>query len=165
MGQEDPLEKGMATHSSILTWRIPWTEKPGGLQSMGSQRVRHDQVTNTHTTVTITLSFLSRVLEGHCRKKGLLLASALCSPRPCITALLSSAGLCVWLIYSFPEPPLPLLARATGCRWPTLQVFLISQQLQTCSSLAKQRLSLLIQCAGIYLLQWFWNPALGRGSW
>ena len=39
-GQEDPLEKGIATHSSILTWRIPWTEEPGGLQSMGSQGVR-----------------------------------------------------------------------------------------------------------------------------
>ena len=39
---EDPLEEGMATHSSILAWRIPWTEEPGGLQSMGSQRVRHD---------------------------------------------------------------------------------------------------------------------------
>ena len=39
---EDSLEKGMATHSSILAWRIPWTEEPGGLQSMGSQRVRHD---------------------------------------------------------------------------------------------------------------------------
>ena len=42
LGQEDLLEKGMATHSSILAWRITWTEKPGGLQSMGSQRVRHD---------------------------------------------------------------------------------------------------------------------------
>ena len=39
---EDPLEKEMATHTSILAWRIPWTEDPGGLQSMGSQRVRHD---------------------------------------------------------------------------------------------------------------------------
>ena len=39
---EDPLEKGMATHSSILAWRIPWTGDPGGLQSMGSQRVGHD---------------------------------------------------------------------------------------------------------------------------
>ena len=39
---EDPLEKGMATHSSILAWRIPWTEEPGELQSMGSQRVTHD---------------------------------------------------------------------------------------------------------------------------
>ena len=42
LGQEDPLEKGMAAHSSILAWRIPWTEEPGGLQSMGSQRVGHD---------------------------------------------------------------------------------------------------------------------------
>ena len=42
MGQEDALEKGMATHSSILTWRITWTEEPGGLQSMGPQRVGHD---------------------------------------------------------------------------------------------------------------------------
>ena len=42
LGQKDPLEKGMPTHSSILAWRIPWTEEPGGLQSMGSQRVRHD---------------------------------------------------------------------------------------------------------------------------
>ena len=42
LGTRDPLEKGMATHSSILAWRIPWTEEPGELQSMGSQRVRHD---------------------------------------------------------------------------------------------------------------------------
>ena len=42
LGQEDPLEKGMAIHSSILAWEIPWTEKPGRLQFMGSQRVRHD---------------------------------------------------------------------------------------------------------------------------
>ena len=42
LGQEDPLEKGMATHSSTLAWKIPWTEEPGSLQSMESQRVRHD---------------------------------------------------------------------------------------------------------------------------
>ena len=42
LGQEDPLEEGMATHSSIFAWRIPWTEEPGGLQSVGSQRVRQD---------------------------------------------------------------------------------------------------------------------------
>ena len=42
LGQEDPLEKEMATHSSILAWEIPWTEEPGGLQSTGSQRVGHD---------------------------------------------------------------------------------------------------------------------------
>jgi len=47
LGWEDPLEKGMATHSSILAWRIPWTEEPGGLQFMGSQRAGHDWVTIT----------------------------------------------------------------------------------------------------------------------
>ena len=47
-GWEEPLEKGMVTHSSILAWRIPRTEEPSGLQSMGFQRVRHDWVTNTH---------------------------------------------------------------------------------------------------------------------
>ena len=45
LGWEDPLEESMATHSSILAWRIPWTEEPGGIQSMGLQRVRHDWVT------------------------------------------------------------------------------------------------------------------------
>ena len=42
LGQEDPLEKGMAIHSSILAWRTPWTEEPGELQSMGSHRAGHD---------------------------------------------------------------------------------------------------------------------------
>ena len=45
LGQEDPLEEGMATHSVILAWRIPWTEEPGVLQSMGSQITGHDLVT------------------------------------------------------------------------------------------------------------------------
>ena len=42
LGQKDPLEKGMATHSSILAWEVPWIEEPGGLQSIGPQRVRHN---------------------------------------------------------------------------------------------------------------------------
>ena len=45
LDQEDSLEEEMAIHSSVLTWEIPWTEEPGGLQSMGSQRVRHDLAT------------------------------------------------------------------------------------------------------------------------
>ena len=49
LGWEDPLEKEMTTHSSILAWRIPWTEKPGRLHPMGSQRVGHDWITNTFT--------------------------------------------------------------------------------------------------------------------
>ena len=48
VGQEDPMEKGMAVHSSILTREIPWTEKPGRLQTMGSKRVGHDLATKQH---------------------------------------------------------------------------------------------------------------------
>ena len=57
LGQEDPLEKGMATHSSILAWRSPWTEQPGGLWLMGSQRVRHYWSRNT-LCVLVTLASL-----------------------------------------------------------------------------------------------------------
>ena len=57
LGQADPLEKGVATHSSILAWRIPWMEEPGGLQSMGLQRVRYDRVTST-------LFFLFSAISG-----------------------------------------------------------------------------------------------------
>ena len=48
LGREDPLEKEIATHSSILVWRIPWTEEPGGLQSIDSQRVGHDESDLAH---------------------------------------------------------------------------------------------------------------------
>ena len=60
LGQEDPLEWGMATHSSIVAWRILWMEEPGRLQSTGSQRVGHDWITNTHThTHTVIPKFKS----------------------------------------------------------------------------------------------------------
>ena len=52
LGQGDPLEEEMATHSSILAWRIPWAEELGGLQSMGSQRVRHDWATKQQSSVS-----------------------------------------------------------------------------------------------------------------
>ena len=54
LGQEDPLEKGMAIHSSILAWRIPLTEEPGEFQSVESQRVRHDRATNFHFFTFVT---------------------------------------------------------------------------------------------------------------
>ena len=54
LGREDPLEKGMATHYSILAWRIPWTEEPGGVQSMGSHRVGHNRAANTNTIPVYT---------------------------------------------------------------------------------------------------------------
>ena len=63
LGWEDPAEKGMAPHASILAWEILWTEEPGGLQSMGSQTVRHDQVTNTltfvHSEVKTTIKLMN----------------------------------------------------------------------------------------------------------
>ena len=64
LDQEDPLEKRMATHSSILTWRIPWTKRPGRSQLMGSQRVRHDWAANTFNSnreLVVAVQSLSRV--------------------------------------------------------------------------------------------------------
>ena len=58
LGREDPLEKVMATHSRILTWRMPWKEEPGGLQSMGSKRAGHDWATNTFT---LSDSFINKL--------------------------------------------------------------------------------------------------------
>ena len=55
LGQEDPLEKGMAAHSSVLAWEIPWIEEPGRLESMGLQRVRHDLATKHHHQHTYLL--------------------------------------------------------------------------------------------------------------
>ena len=57
LGQEDPLEKEMAIHSSILAWKIPWMEEPGGLQSMGSQRVRHDWVTSLSLIYIVSIPY------------------------------------------------------------------------------------------------------------
>ena len=82
LGREDPLEKEMVTHSSILAWKIPWTEKPGRLQSMGSQRVGHDWATSLHFTslhsyVRSAFSFKSKVkfyILSLCH--GLLLSTA-----------------------------------------------------------------------------------------
>ena len=61
---EDPLEEGTATHSSMLAWEIPWTEEPGGLQSMGSQRVRHRRA---HTRAVMVKGFRDSFLwSDHC---------------------------------------------------------------------------------------------------
>ena len=59
LGQEDPLEEGMATHSSILAWKILWPEKPAGLHPMGSQRVGHNQATNPHSNIH------THIIEGN----------------------------------------------------------------------------------------------------
>ena len=64
LGWEDPLEKEMATHYSILAWEIPRIEELGGLQSMGSQRVRHDLVTKQQQTIAFLLASLTLMAPG-----------------------------------------------------------------------------------------------------
>ena len=73
LGQEDPLEKEMVTHPSILAWRIPWMEEPGGLQSTGSQRVGHDQYFLEHTWAATALgkSLLFRSQFLYLKNEGL----------------------------------------------------------------------------------------------
>ena len=73
LGWEDPLEKEIATHSSILAWRIPWTEEPDRLQLMGSQRVRHSRVTGNHILVCSVAQSCPTVL----RPQGLALQACL----------------------------------------------------------------------------------------
>ena len=114
LGQEDPLEKEMVTDSSILAWKIPWMEKPGGLQSMGFQRVRHDWVTNTQTTWGEALR-LTQKLQSH------LLSSFLSSstvpfqtPRclfvpPSLPELIGLGSGRAFLITLPPPPALPSL--------------------------------------------------------
>ena len=71
LGWQDTLQKEMTTHSSILAWRIPWTEEPGGLQPMGSQKAGHNQATNT-------LTF--KYVIGHLKMGSKALVSAKISP-------------------------------------------------------------------------------------
>ena len=64
LGGEDPQEEEMATHSSTLAWRIPWTEEPGGLQSTGSQRVRHNLTTKQQWQIYITANIYAPNIRG-----------------------------------------------------------------------------------------------------
>ena len=78
LGQEDPLEKEMATHSSILAWRIPWMEEPGRLQSTGSQRVGHDSATSVSFYIKSCCSFgceICVIEEFHVSKYDELISS------------------------------------------------------------------------------------------
>ena len=67
-GSERPLEEEMATHSSILAWKIPWTEEPGGLQAMGSKTVRQNLVTNTFTFTIMSTLVLDLGYQGFLKK-------------------------------------------------------------------------------------------------
>ena len=64
LGWEDPLEKEMATQSSILAWRIPWTKEPGRLQSMGLQRIRHDLLTKQQLSTVVMLTMTTGRADG-----------------------------------------------------------------------------------------------------
>ena len=86
LGQEDPLEKEMATHSSTLAWEISWTEEPGRLQSMGSQRVRHDWVTKLSLSYAQWVQFSLSVMSDSLPPHGLQHARLPCpspTPRDC----------------------------------------------------------------------------------
>ena len=74
LGQENPLEKGMATHSSILAWRIPWSKELGRLQSMGLQSAGHDLMTNinTHLLEIMTLRLQVTNLENNSKRGSLV---------------------------------------------------------------------------------------------
>ena len=83
LGWEDPLEKGMATHSRIRAWRIPWTEEPGGSQSMGSQRVRQHWATNTIPLYYI----LCNILQNHRISKLAIILPSPCKQHACCSNL------------------------------------------------------------------------------
>ena len=65
------MEKEMATHSSILAWRIPWTKEPGGLESMGMQRVRHDWAAHTHTHIQFKKDLPGSYIEAAMKGEGM----------------------------------------------------------------------------------------------
>ena len=106
LGGEVPLEKGMAIHSSILAWRILWTEKPGKLQSMGSQRVGHDWVTNTSTLNLVPVYSLNKYSCDFC-----------CISPATAKSLQSCPILCDPIDGSPPGSPLPRILQARTLEW------------------------------------------------
>ena len=121
LGQEDLLGKGMATHSSILAWRIPWTEEPGGLQSMGSQRVRHNWATKhltwldntTYPTSQGTFPALGRLVCCVSRAKSLQSCPTLCDPMDCSPPGSSVQGILEARILEWGAMP-----SSRGSSWP-----------------------------------------------
>ena len=109
LGWEDPLEKEMATHSSTLVWKIPWTEDPGRLQSIGSQRVGHDWVTSLSQ-----FSSVQSQLRPTLRPPGLQQARLLC-PSPTPRVYSNSCPLSQWC-----HPAILLLPPSI---FPSIRVF------------------------------------------
>ena len=90
------LEKGRATHSSILAWRISWNEEPGGLQSMGSQRVGHNLATDTHFSITVSFSQQGLPLGGLYRNDASKHSVAGDTMRPMLKVHLPYPGAMAW---------------------------------------------------------------------
>ena len=119
---EDPLEKGMATHSSILAWRFPWTEKPGGLQSMGWQRVGHGWATNTFTSkeVIFKLRYFLKSGEKSISVKG----NSMCEVAEAGTNFMCSRSRCVRLVrqtglqgYTLAQIQISLIKKISAFPW------------------------------------------------
>ena len=108
LGQEDPLEKVMATHSSIPAWKIPWTEEPGGLQSMGSQRVGHDWKTNTFTFSFFWMSHRKDTKEAFpLRQQDFLYQRSLWSTSKTVQLFRCLQGLGTYKSYIFAHTGIP----------------------------------------------------------
>ena len=97
LGRADPLEKEMATHSSILAWRIPWTEKPGGLQSTGSQRVGHDWATELNWVIFDPVLFIFLSHSANQAPNLLSLTECLCTHFLSISIDTTQASLILYL--------------------------------------------------------------------
>ena len=125
LGWEGPLEKGLATHSSILAWRIPWTKEPGGLESMGSQRVRHNWTSNTLCFHKSEAQGKGPVLEGNVSRQGF--PPILLPHHPLLGCLPAPVhlwyGFCL-LILGSPVPRLPYTCASEwqpqSLNWPGL---------------------------------------------
>ena len=140
---QESLEKGMATHSSILTWRIPWIEEPGRLQSMGSKRVRHDWVTNTCTLQENHYLNVTLMLRSDNKKFATTYHAPL---SPFLEKGFAESFHRVWRVLRH-EPPISLLASAINLsllQTPTFWYYVVSLCLQSMDLWSVQLALLLI---------------------
>ena len=119
LGWEDPLEEGMATHSSILAWRIPWTEEPGGAQSIGSQRVGNSWSERAHTPCHRYLMKLVSLMYGIFLKCWQTPAIKIRGYRENLTSN-QTAGSCLQILKQF---------KGTSCDRHKLTAFLLKDQI------------------------------------
>ena len=121
LGWKVPLEKGMAIHFSILAWRIPWTEEPGGRQSMRSQRVRHNRETNTHTACWLNWTATAHIYQRLENQPQPLRTIVKCQPPDEKEVELSMHFFFPVLQKRWVIPPFPL-GKTWGVRWCSVGV-------------------------------------------